>query len=61
MASATRPTASGRPIESIQSPTPRIDWAREGPTLEALAELHHRAHEACYIANSIRGTVRVEG
>ena len=40
---------------------PRIDWAGEGPALEALAELHHRAHEACYIANSIRGTVRVEG
>jgi len=23
--------------------------------------LHHRAHEACYIANSVRSEVRVEG
>ena len=40
---------------------PRIDWAGEAPAPETLAELHHRAHEACYIANSVRGTVRVEG
>jgi organic hydroperoxide reductase OsmC/OhrA len=23
--------------------------------------LHHRAHEACYIANSVKSEVRVEG
>ncbi|WP_298127911.1 OsmC family protein [Brevundimonas sp.] len=40
---------------------PRIDWAGQAPAPEALAELHHRAHEACYIANSVRGAVRVEG
>jgi organic hydroperoxide reductase OsmC/OhrA len=30
------------------------------PDAAALADLHHRAHEACYVANSIRGTVTVE-
>lgn len=40
---------------------PRIGWVGEGPTAEALADLHHRAHESCYLANSVRGEVRVEG
>ena len=32
----------------------------ETPDPAALADLHHRAHEACYIANSIRAEVTVE-
>lgn len=40
---------------------PRIDWSGSPPSAEALADLHHRAHEACYLANSIRGEVRIEG
>ncbi|HYC68478.1 OsmC family protein [Brevundimonas sp.] len=30
------------------------------PDPAALGDLHHRAHEACYIANSIRAAVTVE-
>jgi len=30
------------------------------PTQEELETLHHRAHEECFIANSIRSDVRVE-
>ena len=30
------------------------------PDAAALADLHHRAHEACYVANSIRAGVTVE-
>ena len=30
------------------------------PDAAAIADLHHRAHEACYIANSIRAAVTVE-
>jgi len=30
------------------------------PDAAALAALHHRAHEACYIANSIHAEVTVE-
>jgi organic hydroperoxide reductase OsmC/OhrA len=39
---------------------PRIDWASDAPSAEVLAELHHRAHESCYVANSLRTEVRVE-
>ena len=31
------------------------------PTAEALEHLHHLAHEECYIANSVKSEVAVEG
>lgn len=34
--------------------------AEKQPTVEELDALHHRAHEECYIANSIRSEVTVE-
>jgi organic hydroperoxide reductase OsmC/OhrA len=39
---------------------PEIDFAGEAPEPEALARLHHEAHERCFIANSLRGEVVVE-
>ena len=39
---------------------PEIAVSGEQPAPETLDELHHRAHEACYIANSIRATVTIE-
>ena len=39
---------------------PAVDFMGEAPDAAALAALHHRAHEACYIANSIRAEVTVE-
>ena len=39
---------------------PDIRWVGEVPPGEVLDDLHHRAHEACYLANSIRGEVVVE-
>jgi organic hydroperoxide reductase OsmC/OhrA len=40
---------------------PAITFSGERrPTSEELAELHHRSHEACYIANSIKADVVVE-
>ena len=40
---------------------PRIAWSGEKiPTAADLDRLHHRAHEECFIANSIRTTVKVE-
>lgn len=40
---------------------PAVDWSGEArPDAAALDDLHHRAHEACYIANSIRAAVTVE-
>lgn len=46
---------------AITSVTLRPEIVVSGDELaaETLDELHHRAHEACYIANSIRATVTV--
>jgi len=41
---------------------PRIEFSGEkSPTAADLSALHHEAHEECYIANSIRSEVVVEG
>jgi len=39
---------------------PQIVWGGDKrPAPEAVRELHHRAHEACFIANSFRGDVAI--
>ncbi len=40
---------------------PQIVWIGEPPGAETLAGLHEQAHRLCYIANSLRGEVVVEG
>ncbi len=40
---------------------PQIEWIDEPPTAEQLADLHHRSHEQCYIANSIKSEIVVAG
>jgi organic hydroperoxide reductase OsmC/OhrA len=39
---------------------PQIVWGERKPTPEELAEMHHTAHEQCYIANSIKSEVVVK-
>jgi organic hydroperoxide reductase OsmC/OhrA len=39
---------------------PRVTWGGDAPDEAALADLHHRAHEACFIANSVTSEVTVE-
>jgi organic hydroperoxide reductase OsmC/OhrA len=40
---------------------PRVEFSGEKRPSEAeLADLHHRAHEECFIANSVRAEVIVE-
>jgi organic hydroperoxide reductase OsmC/OhrA len=39
---------------------PRITWSGEWPAEAAIADLHHRAHEACFIANSVNTEVTIE-
>lgn len=39
---------------------PRVAWAGTAPDDATIAELHHRAHEACFIANSVHTEVTVE-
>ncbi len=37
---------------------PQIEWIGEKvPTADELGELHHNAHEQCYIANSIKSEI----
>jgi len=39
---------------------PQIAWGGDKtPTPEEIRELHHKAHEACFIANSFRGDVAI--
>ncbi len=40
---------------------PEIAFSGEAPDGDALARLHHLAHEQCFIANSVRTEVTVEG
>ena len=39
---------------------PRVAWAGHAPDEAAIADLHHRAHEACFIANSVTTEVTVQ-
>jgi organic hydroperoxide reductase OsmC/OhrA len=52
--------ADGRMWMSRVTLRPEIAWAGEPPDGAALAGLHHEAHEACFIANSVRTEVAVE-
>jgi organic hydroperoxide reductase OsmC/OhrA len=41
---------------------PRIEFAGDKvPSADELAALHHRAHEECFIANSLKCDVAIEG
>ena len=39
---------------------PKIVFGGEGPDEAALGELHHKSHEACFIANSITTEIVIE-
>jgi organic hydroperoxide reductase OsmC/OhrA len=39
---------------------PRVSWAGPAPDEATIADLHHRAHEACFIANSVTTEVTVQ-
>jgi organic hydroperoxide reductase OsmC/OhrA len=40
---------------------PRIEFAGPQPDAATLARLHHEAHERCFIANSLRTEIVIEG
>ena len=40
---------------------PHVEWSGDKrPTAEDIETLHHKSHEACFIANSFRGEVVIE-
>ena len=51
---------SGRFWLSRVTLRPRIDWDGAVPEAATRNELHHLAHEECFIANSVRTDVRCE-
>ena len=52
--------AAGKMAMTVVTLRPRLSWSGEPPSAEQLADLHHKAHEACFIANSVTTEVRVE-
>jgi organic hydroperoxide reductase OsmC/OhrA len=53
--------ADGKLWVSLVTLRPTVSFAEgRGPTAEALDTLHHKAHEECFIANSVRSEVRCE-
>ena len=40
---------------------PVIAFGERKPSQEELAQLHHEAHALCYVANSLRAEITVEG
>ena len=50
-------TDDEKPWISVITLDPQIVWIGDEPSAEKLAEMHHEAHEVCYIANSIRSEV----
>ena len=52
----------GKQFISKVTLNPEIEWSGETrPTSEEIADMHHAAHEGCYIANSIKSEVVVIG
>lgn len=39
---------------------PLVTFKERAPSEEEFMAMHHKAHEECYIANSVKGSVRVE-
>ena len=52
--------ADGRMAMTRVTLRPKVEWGGEAPDAGALAELRHKAHEACFIANSVTCEVVVE-
>jgi organic hydroperoxide reductase OsmC/OhrA len=40
---------------------PRIEFVGDAPDAQVVADLHHQAHERCFIANSLKTEIVVEG
>ena len=53
--------ADGKLAMTVVTLRPRVDFSGDKrPTPQQIAELHHAAHDECFIANSVRTEVRCE-
>lgn len=53
--------AEGRPWVSRVTLHPRLAFPGDRPAAEEIARLHHLAHRACFIANSVKTEIVVAG
>jgi organic hydroperoxide reductase OsmC/OhrA len=51
--------APGRQAITHVTLRPRITWEGAAPDAARLAQMHHEAHEICYIANSVRTEITI--
>jgi organic hydroperoxide reductase OsmC/OhrA len=54
------PGPDGKQVMTLVVLRPRIAWSGREPSADELADLHHRAHEECFIANSVKSDVVIE-
>ena len=54
------PDAQRRLAMTLVTLRPQVQFAGTPPDADALAALHHEAHERCFIANSVKTELRVE-
>ena len=52
--------AAGQQVMTRVTLRPRVEWAGDAPDPARLEALHHAAHDACFIANSVKTEVVVE-
>jgi organic hydroperoxide reductase OsmC/OhrA len=52
--------AEGRAAMTAFTLRPVVTFKARAPLAEEFAAMHHRAHEECYVANSLKGEVLVE-
>ena len=55
-----RPDANGKPWVAEVVLRPSVRYAGNAPSAAEEAALHHKAHEECFLARSVRSEVRVE-
>ena len=54
--------ADGRVAMTVVTLKPRIVFTGDKrPSATEIDAIHHRSHDACFIANSVKSEVRVEG
>jgi organic hydroperoxide reductase OsmC/OhrA len=53
--------ADGKMAMTVVTLRPEVSFSGENlPTREQIGQMHHRAHEECFIANSVKTEVRCE-
>lgn len=53
--------AEGKTAVTVVTLRPKVDFSGENiPTHQQVGDLHHQAHELCFIANSVKSDVLVE-